>query len=136
VCLYVKVVLLLVTTSASCALGCGLWETMVGFKFQAYLPWERFVPGSVLAAGNATEFHVSGPVVLALLNFVAYIITLSSLIPISLYVRYFTSCSFMSPVLSFRAGCYICGLRVNLARLSHSALHHAIIHEVTTRLTH
>jgi len=94
--LYVKVVLLLVTTSATCALGCGMWETMVGFRFQAYLPWEKFVPGSVLAAGNATAFHVSGPIVLALLNFVAYIITLSSLIPISLYVRYFNLFQFMS----------------------------------------
>jgi len=93
--LYVKVVLLLVSTSATCALGCGLWETMIGFKFQAYLPWEEFVPGSVLVAGNATEFHVSGPIVLALLNYVAYIITLSSLIPISLYVRYLTSCTFV-----------------------------------------
>ena len=82
-----KVVLLLVTTSATCALGCGLWESMIGFKFQAYLPWESFVPGSVLASGDSTGFHVSGPIVLALLNFVAYIITLSSLIPISLYVR-------------------------------------------------
>jgi len=94
--LYMKVVLLLVTTSATCALGCGMWETMIGFRFQAYLPWEKFVPGSVLAAGNATAFHVSGPIVLALLNFVAYIITLSSLIPISLYVRYFNFFKFIS----------------------------------------
>jgi len=86
--LYMKIVLLLVSTSAACALGCGLWEAMIGFRFQAYLPWEEFVPGSVLVAGNATSYHISGPVVLALLNYVAYIITLSSLIPISLYVRY------------------------------------------------
>jgi len=86
----VQVVLMLVTISATCAIGCGLWEAMVGFKFQAYLPWEEFVPGSVLVASNATVFHVSGPLVLALLNYVAYIIMLSSLIPISLYVRYFT----------------------------------------------
>jgi len=85
----VKIVLLLVMTSATCAVGCGLWEAMIGFNFQAYLPWEDFVPGSVLAPGNATEFHFSGPVVLALLNFVAYVITLSSIIPISLYVRYY-----------------------------------------------
>ena len=90
--MYVKVVLLLVSISSTCALGCGLWEAMIGFKFQAYLPWEEFVPGSVLVAGNATEFHISGPIVLALLNYVAYIITLSSLIPISLYVRYFVFC--------------------------------------------
>ena len=86
-CVFVlKILLLLVATSATCAVGCGLWEAMIGFRFQAYLPWEEFVPGSVLAAGNVTAFHISGPVVLALLNFVAYIVTLSSVIPISLYI--------------------------------------------------
>jgi len=83
----VKIVLLLLSTSATCAVGCGLWEAMIGHKFQAYLPWEEFVPGSVLAPGNTTVFHVGGPIVLSLLNFVAYVITLSSVIPISLYVR-------------------------------------------------
>jgi len=82
----VKVVLLLVTTSATCAVGCGLWEAMIGYSFQAYLPWEKFVSGSVL--GKDSAFHVSGPIMLALLSFVAYIITLSSIIPISLYVTY------------------------------------------------
>jgi len=84
----VKIVLLLVSTSATCALGCGLWEAMIGYHFQAYLPWEEFVPGSVQASGNDTAFQFAGPIVLALLNFVAYIILLSSVIPISLYVRY------------------------------------------------
>jgi len=91
-CVYMcmKVVLLLLAISATCALGCGLWEAMIGFKFQVYLPWEEFVPASMLVAGNATEFSALGPVVLSLLNYVAYLITLSSLIPISLYVRCFT----------------------------------------------
>jgi len=62
---------------------------MIGFKFQAYLPWEEFIPGSVLASGSATEFHFSGPVLLAFLNFISYVITLHSVIPISLYVRYY-----------------------------------------------
>lgn len=66
-----------------CMICCGIWESVVGYSFQAYLPWEVFVPGS-------REYRnpvAAGATVISILVFFSYIILLSAVVPISLYVR-------------------------------------------------
>jgi phospholipid-translocating ATPase len=60
-------------------IACGIWETITGVKFQVYLPWDSLVPTEPL----------SGATVIALLVFFSYDIVLNTVVPISLYVRYF-----------------------------------------------
>ena len=70
-----------------CAFGCGFWESLTGEKFQVYLPWEDFVPGQQLR-GESPGDYVLGPVVIAALVFLSYVIVINTAVPISLYVRY------------------------------------------------
>lgn len=69
-----------------CALGCGFWESMIGDKFQVYLPWDDFVPGQKYHRESAGD-EILGPVVIAALMFLSYVIVINTAVPISLYVR-------------------------------------------------
>jgi len=55
---------------------CAIWESHVGFDFVQYLPWESYI------SSNKTR----GSIQLGCLVFLSYVITLSTLVPISLYV--------------------------------------------------
>jgi phospholipid-translocating ATPase len=57
-------------------LCCSIWESHVGFDFGQYLPWESYI------SLNKTR----GSIQLGFLVFLSYVITLSTLVPISLYV--------------------------------------------------
>ena len=56
------------------------------FKFQSYLPWEDFVPGTFLEGGEDGSV-AEGSTVIALMVFFSYVIVLNTVVPISLYVR-------------------------------------------------
>lgn len=56
----------------------------MGHDFQAYLPWETFVPGGPV---NVNGTVAAGATVNAVLVFFSYIIVLNTVVPISLYVR-------------------------------------------------
>jgi len=55
---------------------CAIWESNVGFYFGQYLPWESYI--------SLNKTH--GSIQLGFLVFLSYVITLSTLVPISLYV--------------------------------------------------
>ncbi|XP_050400643.1 phospholipid-transporting ATPase ID isoform X2 [Patella vulgata] len=74
--LIIGIFLFLVTMCLICTVACGVWESFIGYDFQAYLPWESFVPTSK-ETGSAT---------IAVLVFLSYIIILNTVVPISLYV--------------------------------------------------
>ncbi|XP_029649206.1 phospholipid-transporting ATPase ID isoform X2 [Octopus sinensis] len=67
-----------------CTVACGVWETVTGYRFQTYLPWERFVPGSTI--GDKQDSKTRGATIIAVLVFLSYIIILNTVVPISLYV--------------------------------------------------
>ncbi|CAF3193250.1 unnamed protein product [Rotaria sp. Silwood2] len=58
-------------------LCCGLWESFVGYNFRVYLPWESYT-------SNDSQI---GAVENGLLVFLSYIIILSTVVPISLYIN-------------------------------------------------
>ncbi|CAF0944064.1 unnamed protein product [Rotaria sordida] len=58
-------------------LCCGLWESFVGYNFRMYLPWESYI-------SNDSQI---GAVEHGLLVFLSYIIILSTVVPISLYIN-------------------------------------------------
>ena len=60
-----------------CAIGSGVWETFIGYKFRVFLPWAQFVPAN----------KHGGAAVIAVLQFFSYIVILNTVVPISLYVR-------------------------------------------------
>ena len=55
---------------------CGVWETLTGYNFTKYLPWDALIPD------NLTE----GATLISLLVFFSYAIVLNTVVPISLYV--------------------------------------------------
>ncbi|XP_046552031.1 phospholipid-transporting ATPase ID-like [Haliotis rubra] len=74
--LIVGIFLFLLTMCLVTTVACGVWESVVGFDFQFYLPWESFVNTSK-ERGSAT---------IAVLVFLSYLIILNTVVPISLYV--------------------------------------------------
>ncbi|XP_067667224.1 phospholipid-transporting ATPase ID-like isoform X2 [Haliotis asinina] len=74
--LIVGIFLFLLTMCLVTTIACGVWESVVGFDFQLYLPWESFVNTSK-ERGSAT---------IAVLVFLSYLIILNTVVPISLYV--------------------------------------------------
>ena len=54
-----------------------MWETLTGYNFTKYLPWDALIP-----ADNLTE----GATLISLLVFFSYAIVLNTVVPISLYV--------------------------------------------------
>lgn len=57
-------------------MAAALWEGLIGYYFQAYLPWERIV----------VPQHVQGATIIGMLVFFSYAIVLNTVVPISLYV--------------------------------------------------
>ncbi|RUS90719.1 hypothetical protein EGW08_001523 [Elysia chlorotica] len=74
--LIIGIFLFLVSMCLICSIACAIWETITGYDFQAYLPWESFVP--------TDQERGSGTI--ATLVFLSYIIILNTVVPISLYV--------------------------------------------------
>ncbi|XP_065171114.1 probable phospholipid-transporting ATPase IM isoform X2 [Atheta coriaria] len=74
--LIIGIVFFLLSMCLFCMVACGIWESLVGRYFQAYLPWDSLVPSEPL--GGAT--------IIALLVFFSYAIVLNTVVPISLYV--------------------------------------------------
>ncbi len=62
---------------AICTVACGIWESLRGYSFQAYLPWAWFI--------DSRDQH-SGATIISLLVFLSYLIILNTVVPISLYV--------------------------------------------------
>jgi phospholipid-translocating ATPase len=75
--LSLQIFVFLATMCLVCAVGSGIWESLVGYSFAVYLPWESHVP---------TDKN-GGSAVVAVLQFFSYIIVLNTVVPISLYVR-------------------------------------------------
>ncbi|XP_051857820.1 phospholipid-transporting ATPase ID isoform X4 [Drosophila albomicans] len=73
----IGIVLFLVSICALFAIGCAVWEGLIGQHFQLYLPWEHIIPQEMVA---------SGATVIGLLVFFSYAIVLNTVVPISLYV--------------------------------------------------
>jgi len=55
---------------------CAIWETKIGYYFNEYLPWESYISKNKIRAS----------IQLGSLVFLSYVITLSTVVPISLYV--------------------------------------------------
>ena len=68
-----------------CTVCCGVWESIIGYDFQAYMPWEKFVPGSV--TGDEPDAKETGATIISVMIFLSYVIALNTVVPISLYVR-------------------------------------------------
>ncbi|XP_060551753.1 phospholipid-transporting ATPase ID-like [Ruditapes philippinarum] len=83
--LIIGIFIFLLSMCLICTIACGIWESQIaGDKFQIYLPWESYIPGTILGTkdGSVTE----GATTLSLLTFFSYIIVLNTVVPISLYV--------------------------------------------------
>ncbi|XP_060085914.1 phospholipid-transporting ATPase ID-like [Ylistrum balloti] len=80
--LIIGIFIFLLSLCLAMTIACGIWETFTGRYFQAYLPWESFVPGSPSKDGTITE----GATVISMLVFFSYIIIFNTVVPISLYV--------------------------------------------------
>ncbi|BFZ02549.1 hypothetical protein BsWGS_05588 [Bradybaena similaris] len=74
--LIIGIFLFLVAICLICTVACGIWESLVGYNFQLYLPWETFVHTN----------KDTGSTTIAVLVFLSYIIILNTVVPISLYV--------------------------------------------------
>jgi len=70
------IVIFLLSMCLFCTVACGFWESMIGFNFKLFLPWDTVVP----------EEKVAGATVISLLVFFSYVIVLNTVVPISLYV--------------------------------------------------
>ena len=57
-------------------IGCSIWENEIGYYFRSYLPEEEFL----------SKEKSRSSIEIGLLVFPSYIITLSTVVPISLYV--------------------------------------------------
>jgi phospholipid-translocating ATPase len=55
---------------------CSIWESSFGYYFRDYLPWESYI----------SYKKINGSIEIGFLVFLSYIITLSTVVPISLYV--------------------------------------------------
>lgn len=80
--------LFLISICAFFAVGCAIWEGLIGQHFQLYLPWEHFIPRDYIA---------SGATVIGLLVFFSYAIVLNTVVPISLYVSVEVSSNALPP---------------------------------------
>ncbi|CAB3244555.1 unnamed protein product [Arctia plantaginis] len=74
--LIIGIVFFLLSMCVFCTVACGVWEWMVGYYFQVYLPWDTLVPAE----------STWGALVIALLVFFSYAIVMNTVVPISLYV--------------------------------------------------
>ena len=82
-----QIFIFLLCTCLACTIGCGFWEFLVGHRFQIYLPWEHFIPGSSMHSGRVDKSVTVGSTVTSVLVLLSYAIVLNTVVPISLYVR-------------------------------------------------
>ncbi|CAM1330633.1 ATP8B2 (predicted) [Pycnogonum litorale] len=75
--LILGIVFFLMSMCLFCTIACGVWETITGQHFSAYLPWDKMVP---------TDSAKGGAAVIAILVFFSYAIVMNTVVPISLYV--------------------------------------------------
>jgi magnesium-transporting ATPase (P-type) len=59
-----------------CTVAAAIWEGLIGYYFQAYLPWDKLIVSE----------HIQGSTIIGLLVFFSYTIVLNTVVPISLYV--------------------------------------------------
>ncbi|CRK86707.1 CLUMA_CG000540, isoform A [Clunio marinus] len=72
----IGIVFFLLSICGFCTVAAALWEGLIGYYFQSYLPWERIVVPN----------HIQGATVIGMLVFFSYAIVLNTVVPISLYV--------------------------------------------------
>jgi len=72
----IGIVFFLLCVCLFCTIACGVWETLTGYNFQIYLPWDTLIPKDL----------GSGATLISLLVFFSYAIVLNTVVPISLYV--------------------------------------------------
>ncbi|CAH0381708.1 unnamed protein product [Bemisia tabaci] len=70
------IVIFLLTLCFFCACACLYWEHNIGIYFRMYIPWDSVIPSD----------PVTGSLVIAIVSYFSYIIILSNVVPISLYV--------------------------------------------------
>jgi len=70
------IVIFLLCMCLFCTVACGIWESLIGYSFQIFHPWDTVVPAE----------RVAGATVISLLVFFSYAIVLNTVVPISLYV--------------------------------------------------
>lgn len=71
-----QIVFFLLSICGFCTVAAAIWEGLIGYYFQSYLPWERIV----------VPQHVQGATIIGMLVFFSYAIVLNTVVPISLYV--------------------------------------------------
>ncbi|XP_052890781.1 phospholipid-transporting ATPase ID isoform X2 [Anopheles moucheti] len=72
----IGIVFFLLSICGFCTIASAIWEALVGYKFQIYLPWERIIP----------KDYLQGAISIGGLVFFSYAIVLNTVVPISLYV--------------------------------------------------
>uniref|UniRef100_A0A182M6L0 Phospholipid-transporting ATPase n=1 Tax=Anopheles culicifacies TaxID=139723 RepID=A0A182M6L0_9DIPT len=72
----IGIVFFLLSICGFCTIASAIWEALVGYKFQIYLPWERIIP----------KDYLQGAISIGFLVFFSYAIVLNTVVPISLYV--------------------------------------------------
>ncbi|XP_039438837.1 probable phospholipid-transporting ATPase IM isoform X5 [Culex pipiens pallens] len=72
----IGIVFFLLSICGFCTIASAIWEAIVGYKFQIYLPWENIIP----------KDYLQGATIIGCLVFFSYAIVLNTVVPISLYV--------------------------------------------------
>lgn len=79
---FFQIVFFLLSICGFCTVAAAVWEGIIGYYFQLYLPWDKLI---------VTE-HIQGSTIIGLLVFFSYAIVLNTVVPISLYVSVEVSC--------------------------------------------
>lgn len=74
-CLF-KIVFFLLSICGFCTIASAIWEGLIGYNFQKFLPWETIV----------VPQQIQGATIIGMLVFFSYAIVLNTVVPISLYV--------------------------------------------------
>ena len=77
-----QIVFFLLSICGFCTVAAALWEGLIGYYFQSFLPWERIV----------VPQHIQGSTIIGMLVFFSYAIVLNTVVPISLYVSVEVGC--------------------------------------------
>lgn len=71
-----QIVFFLLSICGFCTVAAAIWEGIIGYYFQSYLPWDRIV----------VPEQIQGATMIGMLVFFSYAIVLNTVVPISLYV--------------------------------------------------
>ncbi|KAL7021494.1 hypothetical protein ACKWTF_011893 [Chironomus riparius] len=72
----IGIVFFLLSICGFCTVAAAIWEGLIGYYFQSYLPWDKLI----------VPQHIQGSTIIGLLVFFSYAIVLNTVVPISLYV--------------------------------------------------